>query len=142
MSFSGRIPGLILTGVFVVAAVLEYAKIAGLPKSFRLAMPLLAIWSVITASYFTDYFYSLPLLYFIVLTPLAIRLNDPRRSFESFAFSMYGSIWLSFSLSHIVLLSEFNNSLDSSRILLFLVLFAVACADIGGYIFGKLIPQI
>ncbi len=135
--FSGRIPGLLIAGLFMVGAVLEFAKIAKLPTSFRLAMVGLSVWSVLTASYFTDYFYSLPLVYFIVLTPLAIRLNDPQKSFSSFAFAMYGSIWLSFSLSHIVLLSEFNNSLDQSRILLFLVVFAVACADIGGYVLGK-----
>jgi phosphatidate cytidylyltransferase len=136
-AFSGRILGLVVTALFIVGAVLEFGKIAKLPKSFRIAMVLLAIWSVITAGYFTGSFYSLPLVYFIVLTPLAIRLNDAQKSFMAFAFGMYGSIWLSFSLCHVILLSEFTNSLGHTRILLFLVVFAVACADVGGYIFGK-----
>ena len=140
--FCGRIPGIAITMLFVVGAVLEYSKIAKLPTSFRVGMVIAALWSVITAAYFTAYFYSLPLVYFLIFTALAIRQNNVKTSFSSASHAIYGSIWLGFSLSHIVLLSEFNNSLDHSRILPFLVLFAVACADIGGYVFGKLFHKL
>jgi phosphatidate cytidylyltransferase len=140
--FSGRIPGLVIAALFIIGAVLEYGKIAGLQWSYRIWMALLAIWSVITASYFTEYYYALPLVYFLVFTGLAIRQNDAKASFSSAANAIYGSIWLIFSLGHIILLAHLNNSLDDTHILLFLVLFAVACADIGGYIFGKLFHKL
>lgn len=140
--FSGRISGLIIASLLIIGAVMEFGKIAGLKASYRVSMVLLAVWSIITASYFTKYYYTLPLLYFLVYTGLAIRQNDAKASFTSAAFAMYGSIWLIFSLGHIVLLAHLNDSLDNTHILLFLVLFAVACADIGGYIFGKLFHKL
>lgn len=136
--FSGRIPGLIMASVFIIGAVLEYAKIAKLKNNYRVWMVVLTIYSVITASYFAKYYYSLPLVYFLVFTALAIRQNDPIESFRSTAYAIYGCIWLIFSLGHIVLLAHLNNRFDNTHILLFLVLFAVACADVGGYVFGKL----
>lgn len=140
--FCGRIPGLVIAALFIIGAVIEYCKIAKLSSTYRFWMIVLAIWSVITASYFAGYYYSLPLVYFLVFSTLAIRQNDAEKSFTSTANAIYGCIWLVFSLGHIVLLAHFNNSLDNTHILLFLVLFAVACADIGGYVFGKLFHKL
>jgi phosphatidate cytidylyltransferase len=137
-TFAGCIPGVIMLWLFMFGAVLEYAKIAKLDKSFRAALIVLSLVSVLVADYYTKLFYSLPLIYFLIITPVAIRLNKPERSFEQAAFSMYGAIWLLFSLSHLVLLTRLSLHFDNSHALTFLVIFAVAMADIGGFVFGKL----
>jgi len=141
-TFAGGIPGLLVLGLFTVGAVLEYSRIAGLGASFRNALILLSFISLLVAGFFPHIFYSLPLIYFLVITPLAIRLNKPHESFAKAAFALYGAIWLIFSLCHLVLLTRLSLWFDSSHALTFLVIFAVALADIGGYVFGKLFHRL
>ena len=137
-TFAGGVPGLIVISVFIIGAVIEYARIAKLGASFRNILVALSIISVAVAGYVPSLFYSLPLVYFLMVTPLAIRLNDPEKSFERAAVTMYGAIWLIFSLCHLVLLTRLSTHFDMTHALTFLVIFAVALADIGGYVFGKL----
>ncbi len=136
--FCGGIPGLIVLFIFTAGAILEYAKIAHLTPSFRNALILLSVISLLIVGFMPNSFYVLPLVYFLVITPLAIRLNTPDKSFLQASISMYGAIWIIFSLCHLVLLTRLSLQFDSTRALTFLVIFAVALADIGGYIFGKL----
>lgn len=135
--FCGLLPGLIIATFFIGAAVIEAAAISKLSKSFKFGLLMMTVASLVIASQFTNYFYSLPLIYFLMFTALAIQKNDPKESFRQASTAIYISIWLIFSLSHIVLLAEFNNTLDATRALLFLVIFAVALADIGGFVIGK-----
>jgi phosphatidate cytidylyltransferase len=135
--FSGRIPGLAISLLLISAAVLEAAKMAKLSPAFKAGLLSASTLSLVIASQYTKYFYSLPLIYFLIFTALAIRKNDAVESFRQASVAMFISIWLIFSLSHVVLLAEFNNTLDAKRALLFLVIFAVAMADIGGYVIGK-----
>ena len=141
-TFAGGIPGLLILFIFICGAVLEYARIARLDGKFRMALVLLSIISLLISGFWPKLFYSLPLIYFLVITPLAIRLNKPDKSFEQAAFSMYGAIWLIFSLCHLVLLTRLSLHFDHTHALTFLVIFAVALADIGGYIFGKLFHKL
>jgi phosphatidate cytidylyltransferase len=137
-TFAGGIPGLLILLLFMCGAISEYAHIAKLDNRFRNALYLLGLVSLFIAGFKPTIFYSLPLIYFLVITPLAIRLNDPERSFPQAAISMYGAIWLIFSLSHLVLLTRLSTHFDTTHALTFLVIFSVALADIGGYVFGKL----
>jgi len=142
-TFAGGIPGLLVLLLFVCGAVSEYAHIARLETRFRNALFLLGVVSLVIAGFFPNLFYSLPLIYFLVITPLAIRLNKPDASFMQAAISMYGAIWLIFSLCHLVLLTRLSTThFDNTHALTFLVIFAVALADIGGYVFGKLFHKL
>jgi phosphatidate cytidylyltransferase len=137
-TFTGGVPGLIVLSFFIIGAVIEYARIAGLGRDFRNALILLSLVSVSIAGFKPSLFYSLPLIYFLLITALAIRLNQPEKSFERASVAIYGAIWLIFSLCHLVLLTRLSMRFDNTHALTFLVIFAVAFADIGGYIFGKL----
>jgi len=138
-TFAGGVPGLLVLLLFMGGTIAEFAYIAKLENRFRNALFLLCVVSLVIAGFFPGIFYSLPLIYFLVITPLAIRLNKPDASFLQAAISMYASIWLIFSLCHLVLLTRLSTTyFDNTHALTFFVIFAVALADIGGYIFGKL----
>ncbi len=140
--FLGRIPGLIVIMIFMWLAVGEVSRIAKLPTAYKAGLLLLSACSLLVASYYTVYFYSLPLFYFIVITAIAIRRNDSKEGFMHFAISLFTSIWIIFSLSHFVLLAHLNNTIDPNRSLLLLVILAVSLSDIGAYIFGKLFHKL
>ncbi len=140
-TFAGGIPGLLVLLLFISGAVIEFAHIAQLDRKFRFALLLLTVISLFIVGFMPKYFYSLPLIYFLIITPLAIRLNKPDKSFEQAAFSIYACIWLIFSLCHIVLLTRLGSRFDNTHALTFLVIFAVALADIGGYVFGKMFHE-
>lgn len=140
--FFGRIPGLIIITLVIILALKEATEITGLSKIFFWLLSALALISVLVADYFPEYFYSLPLIYFSVLSFSAVRLNDPKRSFYHAIVSLFLAIWIIFGLSHLILLSYLNDQLDSSRALLVLVIFAVCLSDMGSYFFGKLFAKL
>ena len=139
--FTGGIPSIIFLYIIIILALKEISNLANLPKSYFYTMAILGIISIITASYFTDKFYMLPILYLASLTTLTIRRND-KRGFSKLAFSLYTSIWIIFFLCHFILLGHLNNTFDNTKSLLFLLAFAVPLADIGAYIFGRAFSKI
>ncbi|MBP9866737.1 MAG: phosphatidate cytidylyltransferase [Candidatus Pacebacteria bacterium] len=140
--FLGGIPSLIMLFVFMYLAIKELARLAGLPKIYTYSLYILSIWSIVTASFYTQYFYSLPLLYFIAVTFCAIRENDAKKSLQNAAITLFISIWVIFGLSHSILLGHLNNSIDSTKSLLLLIIFATTFSDIGAYVFGKFFHKI
>lgn len=140
--YFGRLAGLAIVSLFLAAVIYEYSSITKLPSKFKSAMLLMGAITIFVASFYPKYYYMLPLIYFLITGVQAVRLNDPDKSFKYASFTLFGTIWLTFSLCFVILLSQYNNSVDSNRTLLFLAIFAVACADIGGYVFGKLFHKI
>ncbi|PIR87108.1 MAG: hypothetical protein COU11_02680 [Candidatus Harrisonbacteria bacterium CG10_big_fil_rev_8_21_14_0_10_49_15] len=140
--FLGGIPALIVLFLFMAAAILEIARMASLPRAYTVLLILLSAWSVIVAGFFTQYFYTLPLLYFIGVTLVAIRINDAKQGLNQAAVSLFSAIWIIFGLSHAVLLGHLNNTLDDSKSLLLLIIFATSLSDIGAYIIGKFFHKI
>jgi len=140
--FSGRVLGLIVLVVFMFVAIREIEKASKIPRAYTYSLYFLVLLSLAIASYATDYFLSLPLIYFMVLTFIAIRMNDSKRGFADLSISMFSSIWIIFGTSHFVLLSNYNNTLDDTRSLLLMLIFAVSASDIGAYIFGKFFQKI
>lgn len=138
--FLGGIPSLILIFILMVLAINEIGNMAKLPKANIIAMYILAVLSVVTASYFESRFYMLPILFFTILTTLTIRRND-KKGFFALAVSLYTSIWIIFFLSHFILLGHLNNTLDNTKALLIMIGFAVPLADVGAYVFGKLFSK-
>lgn len=135
--FLGRIPGLFVIFGFMGFAIKEITEISRLPKVYKFALLFLSFVSPILTSYFPNFFYSLPLLYFVVISLIAIMMNDSQRGFYHAAVSLFVAIWVIFGICHIILLSHLNNRIDSSRSLLLLIILAVSLSDIGAYIMGN-----
>lgn len=140
--FLGGIPALIVLFIFIFMAIREIAIMARLPVAYFVGLELLSAWSIVVASFFTDYFYTLPLLYFIVVTLIAIRLNDAERGLQNAAISLFSAIWIIFGLTHGILLGHLNNALDNTKSLLLLIIFATSLSDIGAYVVGKFFARI
>lgn len=139
--FLGGIPSLVFIFAVMVFALYEIYKMAKLPRIYFYTLIILALFSVLISSFFESRFYILPIVYFAVLTSLTVRLNDPK-NFSNLTVSVYSSIWIIFLLCHFVLLGHLNNSLDNTKSLLFLVVFAVPLADIGAYVFGRVFSKV
>lgn len=140
--FLGGVPSLIVLFVFMSLAIREISRIANLPNVYKWSLLILSFWSIFVASFFVQYFYTLPLLYFIVITMIAIRSNDEKRGLMHASVSLFASIWIIFGLSHSVLLGHLNNNLDNTKSLLLLIVFATSLSDIGAYVFGKFFHHI
>ena len=140
--FTGRLLGLALLLTLAIIAIKEISRVAGLHRTYSWALYVLAALSLAVTSFTPAYTLSLPLAYFMVISFVAIRRNDGAAGFHHLALSMFTAIWVLFGLSHFVLLSNFNNSLDTTRSLLILMVFTVSLSDIGAYVFGKLFHAI
>ncbi|MEI8270937.1 MAG: phosphatidate cytidylyltransferase, partial [bacterium] len=140
--FLGGIPALIVLFVFMYLAIKEISKIAQLPLIYTIGLIGLSLWTIFIASFFVQYFYTLPLLYFVVITGIAIKENDGENGFKYASVSLFASIWIIFALSHSILLGHLNNTLDNTKSLLLLIIFTTSLSDIGAYIFGKFFHRI
>jgi phosphatidate cytidylyltransferase len=146
--FLGGNLALLVLAIILIMAIWEISKITKLPKQYIIAMYLLAAFSVYIASYQNKYFYSLPLVYYLVFSSLAIQQNDAKKSFSNLSIATFISIWLIFSLSHFVLLGHLNNALDASlgltstKSLLILLGFAVPLSDVFAYVVGSFFHKI
>jgi phosphatidate cytidylyltransferase len=119
----------------------EIAHVTKIKKQYVVALQILSVLSIFVASSFPAYFYSLPILYFLIFTLLGIRENDAEKSFFNSATAIFFSIWIIFSLCHFVLLGHLNNNLDESKSLLILLGFAVPLSDIFAFVIGKLLGK-
>jgi phosphatidate cytidylyltransferase len=141
-TFFGAALGHLVLFAFMYLAIGEVVRIASLDKAYHVALVALSVVSLYIAAFVPGHFFALPLLYFVILTLVAIRTNDAERGLEQAAVSLFIAIWIIFGMSHVDLLAHLNNQLDNTSILVFLVIFAVALADIGGYVFGKTFERI
>lgn len=132
----GGYPALLFLLFFMILAIWEIQKLSNLPKVYAISLYILAIISIYTTSFHPQNFYMLPLLYFIVLSLVAIKENNTK-GFFNLTISLFTSIWIIFALSHFILLGHLNNSIDNTKSLLFLVALTTALSDIGAYIVGK-----
>lgn len=139
--FLGGVPSLIFLFIIMAFSIWELCNMAKLQKSYFWTLLILAAVSIITASYLTDKFYMLPILYLATLTTLTIRRND-EKGFFPLATSLYTAIWIIFFLCHFILLGHLNNGIDNTKALLLMVGFAVPLADIGAYVFGRALSRI
>lgn len=140
--FLGGIPSLVVLFVLTALALSEVVRLANLPRIYFITLLFLSVWSIVVASFFSNYFYSLPLFYFVVITAVAIRANDASKGLYNAALSLFASIWIIFALSHGVLLGHLNNEFDTTKSLLVLIVFATSLSDIGAYVFGKLFHKL
>ena len=135
--FLGGYPALAFLLFILWLASREIGQITKLPRAYIWGLYFLSFVSVYVASFQNEYFYSLPLIYFLVLTGIAIKENHAQKSFLHSAVTMFVSIWIIFSLSHFVLLSQLNAGFDSTKALLILIGFAVPLSDVFAYVVGR-----
>lgn len=138
----GGIPSLIALLILMLLAIRETVQLAKLNVWYGVSLVFLAVWSILVASFFQQFFYSLPLFYFLVITAVAIKLNNEKEGFSNASISLFISIWIIFSLSHGVLLGHLNNTIDNSKSLLLLIVFVTTLSDIGAYVVGKFFHRI
>lgn len=133
----GSITSRLLLLFVILFAIYEVGKLSHMPKSYIYMLYILSFVSIYVATFYPQNFYTLILLYYIAFSAVAIKENNAKNGLFNLAFAIFVSVWIIFSMSHFVLLSSLNDTLDSSRALLLLIGFAVPLADIGAYIVGK-----
>ena len=135
--FFGNLTSRLLLLIVIILAIYEVGKLSKLPKQYIYSLYILALISVYVVSFYPQNFYTLILLYFLVFSVVSLRENNAKQGLFNLSFSIFVSIWIIFALSHFTLLSNLNNSLDSTRSILLLIGFAVPLSDIGAYVIGK-----
>lgn len=134
--FFGGYPALFFLLVVMALAIWEVSCLTKMPRIYAIVLYVLAVVSIYITSFHPDYFFSLPLLYFIVLGIVSIRVND-KNGLGDYMLTFFVSIWIIFALSHFILLGHLNNELDNTKMFLILLGFSIALSDIGAYVVGK-----
>ena len=132
----GGYPSLVFLLVIMILAIREFSKLSSISKLYTYTLYVIAVFSIYITSFQPQIFYSLPLIYFIILTTIAIKENN-KSGLLPLSLSLFASILIIFALSHFVLLGHLNNDIDHTKSLLILVGFAVPLSDIGAYVIGK-----
>lgn len=140
--FLGGFIAEVILFLILLLGILEVAKMSNMPKMYTVTLAILSVISLYVVAYQTQYFYSLPLIYFMTLTTIAIKENDAKKSFQHVTLALYIAIWLIFSLCHFVLLNDLNIRLDNTKSLLLLIGFAVPLSDVFAYVIGKTFQKI
>ncbi len=140
--FVGGYGALFFLLLILLLAILEIQKISNLPRSYIYGLMLMSAISVYVASFQFAFFYSLPLIYFLIVTFISFRENSAEKSFIHAAITLFISIWVIFSLAHFIPLGHLSNSLDNTKSLLILIGFAVPLSDIFAYIVGRSFTKI
>ena len=140
--FLGGNLSLLVLAIILFIAIWEISIISRLPKLYIIALYGLSCYSIFIAKLHPTFFYSLPLVYYLIFSIIAVRQNDDKKGLFNISLSMYVSIWLIFSLTHFVLLGKLSDELDTTRSLLLLVGFAVPLSDIFAYVVGRFFNKI
>lgn len=112
--------------VLAVLAVNEYARLAGLPRADRLVLLGLAVAYPLLAWQAPSYLALVPLVVLLCALP-SVLTGDLEHGVRRAAFTGFGSVWICWSLAHLVILWE-----DA-----FLVCFAAAATDVAAWCGGK-----
>jgi phosphatidate cytidylyltransferase len=124
--WSGRGPTTVLAAALAVLAVVEYARLAGLARVDRGVLLVLAVGYPSLAWLAADWLALVPLFALLCALP-AVLSGDTEGGIRRAAFTAFGSIWICWSLAHLVVLWE-----DA-----FLVCFAAAATDVAAWCGGR-----
>ncbi len=131
--FCGTLPAAIVFGLILFQAVKEFAQITDLPRPYRLALVAMIPLSIaIVASGITPTI--LPAIYLFAFVAIAIRQNDSK-GLQPLMTALFGSIWLIFLMMH----AQMLRTSEHGELLLCLTGTAIALADIGSFICGKIL---
>lgn len=122
----GRGSTAVLAAVLAVLAVIEFARLVALPRAETVLLLALAVLYPLAAWQRPELLLLAPAIALGCALPSIVR-GDTQQGVERAAFTAFGSIWLCWSLAHLVILWE-----DA-----FVVVFAAAAADVAAYVGGK-----
>lgn len=122
----GRGPTAVLAAVLAIQAVREYRPLVRLPRPEHAILLLLAVGYPLAAWLSPGLLALAPLVALLCAVP-ALLAGDTEHGIRRAALAAFGSIWLCWSLAHLVVLWE-----DA-----FLVCFAAAAADVSAWTGGK-----
>lgn len=122
----GEGPTALLAVVLAVLAVVEFARLVALPRAETWLLLALAVLYPVAAWQWPALLFLAPVIALGCALPAILR-GDTTLGVERAAFTAFGSIWLCWSLAHLVVLWE-----DA-----FVVVFAAAAADVAAYVGGK-----
>lgn len=136
--FTGGIVASCLIGYLMFQAQKEFCAMLKLPKSYYNIIMINSIISLFIGVLYPKGINYLPLFYFIVIVAFSVLKNDLNNILSNISFSLFASIWISYSLAHLLL---FRN-LENGTVLLVLLGFSVALSDISAFSFGKLYAKL
>ena len=134
--------GMVLVGVVLFWALREVISLCKLPSVYRYSIYLLLLITLVIATYFPQHYLSLPLVYFLIITALPIRMNDIEFGLTRISQALLILIWIVFFGGHIILLGHLDFSFALDRALLGGIILAVSLSDIGAFVSGKLLHRL
>ena len=132
--FLGGIPALLFISFLLFKATSEYWEMLNLPFIYRKILLANAVVSLIVSIAFPEIVTLLPVFYFLLTILVSILNNQLEEIFNNVCYTLFGSIWISFTLVHFLLFPSFPRGQN----LLILIGFSVALADIFAFCIGKL----
>jgi phosphatidate cytidylyltransferase len=136
--FLGGIPALLFVSFLIYKATSEYWEMLNLPFIYRRLLLANAVVSLVVSIAFPEFVTLLPVFYFLLTTLVSILNNQLEEIFNNVCYTLFGSIWISFTLVHFLLFPSFPQGQN----LLILIGFSVALADIFAFCIGKLLYKL
>jgi phosphatidate cytidylyltransferase len=132
--FLGGIPALLFISFLIYKASSEYWEMLGLPFIYRKLLLVNAVISIVISLAFPELITILPIIYFLLIVLVSVVNNQLEEIFNNVCYTLFGSIWISFTLVHFLLF----RGVTQGENLLILIGFSVALADICAFCVGKL----
>ena len=136
--FVGGGAALLLVGLMMFSALREYWRLLGLPVFFRKILVVNGALSLVVGVLLPRYVYLLPFVYLMVTAVPSILRNRVETTFDDICKTVFGAVWIPFSLTHVVLYRSLTNGL----VVLLMVGFAVALADVLAFCTGKMFHRL
>lgn len=143
--FVGGPIGLIVVGFLIVQGLAEYVRLVGIARRYAWLLVASGVATLIFTGALANYFLLAPLAFVVAVTLLPIVSGDVHDAHRQVTSSLFGYIYIPFSLSYLVFINVIE--VDGLEILL-LVGLSVALSDIFAFIIGstvqgpKLAPQV
>lgn len=128
--WAGKLTTLPIVMILASVAVWEFCRLVKLPKPERVLLHSLALGYPLAAYFSPDLLNLVPFFALVCALP-AVFQGDTERGIYRASMAMFGSIWICWSLSFLVVIWK-----DA-----FFVIFAVAAADVGAWCGGKLLKR-
>lgn len=136
--FFGGIVSLIIVGIIMLKALIEFANLENLSLRYKAVLIVNGLISLTVAAFAPQRMDILPFAYIALPLGVSIFSNKPFFMFRKVGVVLFGCLWICYTLSYMVLYRTIVNGTG----LLILIGFAVAFADIGAYSFGKLLKNV
>ena len=136
--FTGGLVSLAYIGLLMFLASREFWRMLNLPHFYRKILLIICGISLAVGAFAPSMTTLLPVIYFLVVTASSVLRNQLEFVLEHASLTLFGSIWITFPLTHFLLF----NSVDNGSAALILVGFSVALSDVLAFCIGKLFASL